>query len=370
MANKHNPPAPARLAQAEARADAGGIPVFCAHDKLVDPRELIGNPRNPNKHPKSQIKLLAKVIQAQGWRAPITVSTRSGFIVRGHGRLEAALEFGAALVPVDCQEYATEAEEWADLIADNRLAELAELAETDEGQLALLLAELERASADIDVELSGYSTEHITEIIGKQTDNAEDAFMAAALTLRQKYLVPPFSVLDARAGAWIERKRAWRGLGIKSELGRGEDGDAAKTGLTFGIGSQPKEAYKAKNAYETKTGNKVTWREFAELLPQEMALMETSIFDPVLCEVAYRWFYPQGGGIIDPFAGGSARGMVAALTGRNYTGVDLSRRQIEANAKNWGEISLAPSIGGDPENTTVEPPRWIGGDSMEIKSLH
>ena len=63
------------------------ISIHCAHDELVDITTLVPNPRNPNRHPDKQIELLAKIIQNQGWRAPITVSTRSGFIVRGHGRL-------------------------------------------------------------------------------------------------------------------------------------------------------------------------------------------------------------------------------------------------------------------------------------------
>ena len=104
---------------AEARATAGKVPVFCAFDSLIDPKTLVGNPRNPNHHPAEQIALLAQIIQAQGWRAPITVSNQSGFVVRGHGRLAAALLFGAETVPVDYQNYSNEAEEWADLIADN-----------------------------------------------------------------------------------------------------------------------------------------------------------------------------------------------------------------------------------------------------------
>ena len=88
---------------AEARTQAGGIPVFCAYDKLMNPKDLVGNPRNPNQHPKDQIQLLAHIIQSQGWRAPITVSNQSGYVVRGHGRLAAALEFGAECVPVDYQ---------------------------------------------------------------------------------------------------------------------------------------------------------------------------------------------------------------------------------------------------------------------------
>lgn len=61
---------------------------------MVDIEKLVGNPRNPNKHPQNQIELLAKIIKAQGWRNPIVVSRRSGFVVKGHGRLEAARLLG------------------------------------------------------------------------------------------------------------------------------------------------------------------------------------------------------------------------------------------------------------------------------------
>jgi len=83
----------------------------------------------------------------------------------------------------------------------------------------------------------------------------------------------------------------------------------------------------------------------------------TSIFDPVLCELAYRWFCPPGGIVLDPFAGGSVRGIVASKLGRGYIGVDLSARQIAANR------IQASAIGCDPE------PVWIEGDSREIEAL-
>jgi len=57
----------------------------------------------------------------------------------------------------------------------------------------------------------------------------------------------------------------------------------------------------------------------------------TSIFDPVLCEIIYRWWCPKGGLILDPFAGGSVRGIVASRLDRYYLGLDLSERQVEAN---------------------------------------
>jgi DNA modification methylase len=64
----------------------------------------------------------------------------------------------------------------------------------------------------------------------------------------------------------------------------------------------------------------------------------TSIFDPVLCELALRWFCPPGGLVLDPFAGGSVRGIVAARLGRRYHGIDLSAAQIAANREQWTAI--------------------------------
>ena len=66
----------------EPKATADGVAVYCAHDKIVDTDSLVGNPRNPNKHPKEQITALAKIIKRQGWRHPIVVSNRSGFVVK------------------------------------------------------------------------------------------------------------------------------------------------------------------------------------------------------------------------------------------------------------------------------------------------
>lgn len=153
------------------KATAGGVPVFCAHDAIVDIDKLIPNPKNPNKHPKEQIELLGRIIKATGWRQPITVSNRSGFIVKGHGRLFAARAAGLTAAPVDYQEYASEAEEYADLVADNRLAELAEM---DKGKLAELFAELEPGA----IKLTGYSEEEaedIQNLIADMDINAEIA---------------------------------------------------------------------------------------------------------------------------------------------------------------------------------------------------
>jgi ParB-like chromosome segregation protein Spo0J len=73
------------------KAMAGNIPVYCAHEEIVPVGGVVPNPKNPNQHPEKQVQLLAQIIKAQGWRQPVTISRRSGFIVRGHGRYKAAL---------------------------------------------------------------------------------------------------------------------------------------------------------------------------------------------------------------------------------------------------------------------------------------
>ncbi len=146
---------------------ASGIPVYCAYDEIVDVDALVPNPRNPNRHSDGQIRLLAKIIRHQGWRAPITVSNLSGFIVRGHGRLAAAKLLGVDLAPVDRQDYTTEAEEWADLVADNRLSELSEM---DPPGLKELLQELDAGMLEVlgaDMEITGYTEEALAELMSQ-----------------------------------------------------------------------------------------------------------------------------------------------------------------------------------------------------------
>ncbi len=82
-----------------------------------------------------------------------------------------------------------------------------------------------------------------------------------------------------------------------------------------------------------------------------------SVFDPVLCELAYRWFAPSGGSVFDPFAGGSVRGIVASLLGRSYTGIDLRAEQIAANREQGSTLCQSAQ------------PHWIEGDSRNAADL-
>ena len=132
----------------------------------------------------------------------------------------------------------------------------------------------------------------------------------------------PFSILDTKGGDWHNRKRQWIKMGIKSEIGR--------NAKTFAMHEWAKDKGKG--------------------MPSD-----TSIFDPGLCELMYRWFCPEGGSILDPFAGGSVRGIVANYLGYNYTGIDIREEQVESNREQAREI-LDPTI----------QPCWHIGDSNVV----
>ena len=153
------------MEDATCRGYAGDVPVYCAHDKVVPIAEVKPNPRNPNQHPEEQIELLAKIIKTQGWRAPVTVSTLSGLVVRGHGRLMAAQHLGLDCVPVDFQNYSCYDAELADLLADNKIAELAEI---DSKMLAEVFADIDPDAIDIDI--TGYSEEEYNDITAALVD--------------------------------------------------------------------------------------------------------------------------------------------------------------------------------------------------------
>ena len=144
------------------KSNKDDIQIRCSYTKLADITELIANPRNPNKHGDKQIALLAKIIRHQGWRSPVVVSKRSGFIVAGHGRMEAAKLLGVQTVPVDYQDFATEADEWAHLLADNRLAELSD---TDGALLKDLIIDIDSSAQEFDMDLSGFDAEELDRVI-------------------------------------------------------------------------------------------------------------------------------------------------------------------------------------------------------------
>jgi hypothetical protein len=134
------------------------VEVKCSFTKMMPTASVKPNPKNPSSHNEHQVALLARIIQSQGWRLPITVSKRSGYVVRGHARLAAGKLLGCKTVPVDLQDYASAEQETADMIADNRIAELAE---TD----ADVMREIMKDLGSEDLKITGYEQDEIEKMM-------------------------------------------------------------------------------------------------------------------------------------------------------------------------------------------------------------
>jgi DNA modification methylase len=132
--------------------------------------------------------------------------------------------------------------------------------------------------------------------------------------LKEMFGENPFSILDAKSGSWRNRKRKWLNLGIQSEVGRN-----AKT-------------FSMKNWENTnlEQGN----------LKNCGFPSDTSVFDPVLCELMYKWFCPIGGSILDPFAGSQSLRIACNKTNRRYIGFEIDKDYYEKGCK-WFESESA-----------------------------
>lgn len=144
-----------------------------------------------------------------------------------------------------------------------------------------------------------------------------------------RFTLPPFSVLDARSGEWQARKRAWLTIGIVGDEARICAGSNAWNDLS----TNPRTAESTRKIAAVGDG--------------------PTVFDPVVSELCYRWFCPPAGQIVDPFAGGSVRGIVAGALGRRYWGCDLRPEQIAANEAQ-----------ADAIETPIRP-TWVVGDALD-----
>ncbi len=212
--------------------------------------------------------------------------------------------------------------------------------------------------------------------------------------LRRLFVIPPFSILDAMSSDWRQRKKRWLALGLQSDLGRGAAIDDGRKlapgggGRGAWIGSKPsKSTHKYRKVYDAVPGNGPMpidrvknkkakavaihgqgslWaiQKKGNLSGDELS--GTSIFDPVLCEIMLRWFAGKGSKVFDPFAGGSVRGVVSALLGHSYTGIDLRREQVAANAQQW--VDVLEACGKPPLRVpdNIGEPHWYEGDSVKV----
>ena len=175
--------------------------------KYVSPGELIPYAKNAKQHPPEQVERIANSIKRFGWQQPIVVD-RENVVIIGHGRLFAAKELMLDSVPVVYADNLTEDEVNALRLADNKTNESAWDFSTLEEELAAL------DIAGIDMTQFGFENLNTDDFEPQEEQKG---------SMKEKYLVPPFSVLFGNKPDWIARKRKWVDFGIRSEIGRGDE---------------------------------------------------------------------------------------------------------------------------------------------------
>lgn len=191
------------------------------------------NPRNND----GAVDAVAASIKTFGFKVPLVIDSQ-GVVVCGHTRLKAAIKLGIAEIPCVIADDLTPEQIKAFRLADNKVAEIATWDKEILRDELLSLADL-----DFDMRDFGFSSVDTWE-------------QREGKSLADRYIVPPFSVLDSRQDSWQENKTEW-----EARIGQG--------------------------------GN----------------------IDPVLCNVVFKWFCPERGAVFAPFPGGGTPGKVAAELG-------------------------------------------------------
>ena len=296
-------------------------------------KEWDKNPRTINRKDFDRLK---KQLTELGQYKPLLI-TPDGTVIGGNMRLKALRDMKINSIWVSVIETKDETELLKYALSDNDRAGY-----YDDNLIANMMP-------NYNIEWSDYAIDfEPPESLGDMLKRFGVPDDEDHLTLAEQFVVPPFTIFDARQGYWQARKTSWVNLGIESEVGRADD-------LVFNVSSQPISTYKKKEELEAKEGRKIPWEELREKYPELIKQKGTSIFDPVLCEIMYRWFCVDGGLIIDPFSGGSVRGIVASKLGYQYLGIDLSEKQINENIKQAGTLNLKPE--------------WLVGDSLNIDEI-
>jgi hypothetical protein len=248
-------------------------------------KDLKPNPLNPRKSSITQDENLKKSLEKFGVVEPIVFNKQSGYIVGGHFRVRELKKLGYK--EVECVI--------VDLSPDDEKELLIRLnANTGDWDTDLLLQDWDAdklADWGVDIEL---------------TEDKEELKETAKRKLSEKFIVPPFSILDTRQGYWQERKRFWREL-------INDNGESRFESMGY---FNPE--YKEKN--NLQTGFKSIGQ-------------SVSLLDPVLSEIINNWFGLPNSKTFDCFAGDSVFGYVSSYLGNQFTGIELRKEQADLNNK-------------------------------------
>lgn len=151
-------------------------------------------------------------------------------------------------------------------------------------------------------------------------------------SLNDRFVVPPFSILDTRKGYWQARKKMWREL-------IGDMGESRNDTLIQSPEIKYKDLYQRTRKHREELG--LSFKEYLDkYVPDDVKEREAkkvlsqgvSLFDPVLSEICCKWFtHTEQANIFDCFAGDTQKGLVFGMCGFNFTGIELRQEQVDIN---------------------------------------
>jgi DNA modification methylase len=383
----------------------------------IDPESLLAHPGNFRIHPSNQQKALEGSIGKLGFIRSVTVSQRTGTVIDGHLRVILALRNQEPTIPVEYVYLTEQEENEALLLLDPISAMAVTDKEKMEELFALVMGdddmdEMLRAISDNEQVMQApeapadplYKT--LAERFGVPPFSVLDARQGYWQERKRAWISLGIRGELGRGGSIHEVGDSVNGSDNgnltfatgaprKDEVSGKNLSAGRKSGITYGsgapgdlaqsmkskpagiIGGSPMPLDRQKNyvngvlmksdsgndpayyfkkqAKEKELGRELTTEEFQENYYEgpDSYTAGTSIFDPVLCELVYRWFLPANGEVLDPFAGESTKGIVATYLGYGYTGVELRQEQVDENYKQSSIIGVNPT--------------WICHDSEKLE---
>ena len=268
--------------------------------KNINPAKY--NPRTINHY---EFSGLCESLKKFGLTQPLIINKKTNVLISGHQRLKAAEAIGLSKVPVTYVELSDSEEKAMNITMNNKnisgeftegLQELLEEIKNDLDDDYIFDLNLDAVLKDLPkISLEESEQEEPEEAPEEENEQEEKT----PGILAEHFVVPPFSVLDARVGTWQERKKYWREL-IKD---RGQARSTAKC--------LPEKGVAGINIGDTGG---------------------VSLLDPVLAEVILKWYTPHTNStVFDCFAGDTVFGWLAKDLGHVFTGIELRQEQVDYN---------------------------------------
>ena len=300
--------------------------------------EIKFDKRNYRKHDKKNKSLIKKSLEKFGAGRSIVVDAE-GEIIGGNGVYEQAQKLGLKTKIVETDGSELVVVKRTDLKTDDEKRKA--LAVMDNSTSDTSEFDLELLTADFTVdELEDFGIE-LPEEKEEEEENEEKG------NINDDFIIFPCSILDQSNSKWQDRKKYWiERLDINDNVNSREGLLTKRPFLNY-----PKTYNRYLN-FKHKNNEQLSFEEFVEKFnppefeedKQNIRKKGVSVFDPVLSELSCKWFSPYlGGKIFDCFAGDCFKGLVFALCGYEFTGIELRQEQVDSNincCKKFSNLNL------------------------------